>query len=282
MTAVRVGFVGAGQLGGPMVERLVAAGHAVSVFARRAEVAASWRARRVPATADAAELAAGSDVVIVCVYDEVQLSDLVLGSGAAGGGAAGGGLAPAMRPGTVLVSHTTSGLAVTDEVAEALRARGVAFVDAPVSGTADHIRRGELTVLLGGAAEALDRVEPVLAAYCSQRLRTGAAGTATRVKLVNNLWFAANVQLAAMAVELGGELGIDEQTLTECISHCSANSAALGYLRQFGSVDELAARVGGYLRKDVAAARDSANAAGVGLGMLGTIATTGPLEALHP
>jgi 3-hydroxyisobutyrate dehydrogenase-like beta-hydroxyacid dehydrogenase len=269
----RIGFIGAGQLGGPMVERLVGAGHGVRVFARRAEVSTSWEARGVPSAASPAKLGAACDIVIVCVYDEGQLSDLVLG---------GGGLADAVKPGAVVVSHTTCGMAVTDEVGGALRCRGVEFVDAPVSGTADHIRRGELTVLLGGTGEAVDRVEPLLAAYCSHRLRTGPAGTATRVKLINNLWFAANLQLAALAVELAESLDVDGQTLVECISHCSANSAALGYIRQFGSVDELAAQAGGYLRKDVAAVYDSARAAGVDLGMLATLATTGPVEALRP
>jgi 3-hydroxyisobutyrate dehydrogenase-like beta-hydroxyacid dehydrogenase len=256
-----------------MVERLLRAGHGLRVFARRAEASASWRARGVPVAADAAQLATGSDIVIVCVYDEDQLREVVLGPG---------GLAGAMRPGAVVVSHTTSGIAVTDEVADALRARGVEFVDAPVSGTADHIRRGELTVLLGGESEALNRVAPLLAAYCSQRLRTGPAGSATRVKLINNLWFAANVQLTGLAVEVAGALGVDEPTLVECISQCSANSAALGYVRQFGSLGALAEQAGGYLRKDVAAAYDAARAAGVDLGLLGHVATTGPLEQIRP
>lgn len=269
----RVGFVGAGQLGGPMVERLVEAGHEVQVYARRAEVSRAWAARGVAAAATVAELGAGSDVVIVCVYDEDQLRDLVLGER---------GLAEALRPGAVVVSHTTSGITVTDEVTGALRERSVEFVDAPVSGTADHIRRGELTVLLGGPENAVDRVEPLLAAYCSRRPRTGTAGTATRVKLVNNLLFAANLQLAGMAVELAESLGVDERTLVDCVAECSANSAALGYVRQFGSLDALAERVGGYLRKDVAAVRESARAAGVDLGMLGRVATSGPLEALRP
>jgi 3-hydroxyisobutyrate dehydrogenase-like beta-hydroxyacid dehydrogenase len=277
-SAEGVGFVGAGRLGGPMVERLVGAGHPVRVFARRPEAARDWRAHGVPTAESLADLGSAADTVIVCVYDEDQLRQVVLG----GDGLDGDGLAGSLAPGSVLVSHTTSGIGVTDEIAAALAERGVDFVDAPFSGTADHIRRGELTVLLGGTGEALDRVDPVLAAYCAQRVRTGAAGSATRVKLVNNLLFAANVQLAGLAVEVAGALDVDERTLIESISHCSADSAALGYVRQFGSVRALATQVGEYLRKDVAAVRESARAAGVDLGMLGTIATTGPLEALHP
>jgi 3-hydroxyisobutyrate dehydrogenase-like beta-hydroxyacid dehydrogenase len=269
----RVGFVGAGQLGGPMVDRLFGAGVGVRLYARRPEVGQRWRDRGVETAADARELAATSDVLIACLYSDVQLRELVLGPD---------GIAEVLPPGSVLVSHTTCAPSAVDDLRSALADRSVGLVDAPVSGTAAHIARGELTVLLGGDDLALDRVEPLLATYCSTRLRTGGVGSATRMKLVNNIWFAANVQVTALAVRLAEQLGLGEDAVLASISHCSANSAALGFVREFGSVATFGERVGHYLRKDVGAIQDAAEVARIDLGLLEHLVSTGPLDQLHP
>lgn len=258
-----VGFVGAGRMGGPMVERLLAAGTPVRLYARRTEVRERFTALGAE-TVDTFE-ALDSDTVVVCLFDDAQLREVVPG------------LVAALPPGGVLVNHTTVGLQALDEVAAAVTGRGAELVDAPVSGTDDAIRAGRLSVLLGGSPDAVARADAVVAAYSDSRTVTGGVGSAARVKLINNVLFAVNLQTVATAIELGAGLGLTEAELVTGLSACSSASTALGYVRQFGSLDALTAKAGEYLRKDVDAAAVSAAAHGADLGLLGEVVRRGPL-----
>lgn len=266
---VKVGFVGAGAMGAPMVGRLVGAGHDVTVFARRA--ATRTRVAQLGGR-DAGSLAAaaqGAEVVVVCVLTDDQVADVAEGQG---------GLVAAMEPGSTLVVHTTGDPATARRLGTAGAGRGVAVVDAPVSGTVADVEAGTITLLLGGEDEAVARCRPVLAAYGDPLFHMGPLGSGQAAKLVNNALLAAHVQLAVDAVRLAGVLGIDPAALLEAVLHCSGSSWALRALVGAGSVDELAARMGPFLRKDLDTVTSVASSAGAELGLLGRTAREGPLD----
>jgi 3-hydroxyisobutyrate dehydrogenase-like beta-hydroxyacid dehydrogenase len=265
MTPV-IGFIGAGQLGEPMVLRLIAAGHDVHVFARRSDVCARLRDSGAFPSASIAELAARSDVLISCVFSDDQLAEITAGPR---------GILVNSKDGAVLVSHTTGRASTLTALAR--QTSRLSIVDAPVSGTAAHVGTGSLTALIGGESAAVHRVKPVLSAYCNPIVETGELGSALNIKLINNLVFAANAQIIAAATELGRRLGVAETRLLDALEMCSGGSRLASYARQFGGVQAFAAGAGQVLRKDVAAATRAAHAAGADLGLLSTVVTLGPL-----
>jgi 3-hydroxyisobutyrate dehydrogenase-like beta-hydroxyacid dehydrogenase len=186
-----VGFVGAGQMGRPMVDRLIAAGCATEVYARRPGHRAELEATGI-AVADSLEgLASRADLLILCLFNDAQVRDVMFDQGALA----------AMRPGSVLVSHVTGSPGLAIEL-QAKAPAGVAVLDVPISGTSDDIRRGELTLLVGGEAAALERVRATLAAYGSPIIAVGGLGDGQRMKLINNLLFAVNLRVALAAADL--------------------------------------------------------------------------------
>jgi 3-hydroxyisobutyrate dehydrogenase-like beta-hydroxyacid dehydrogenase len=180
-----VGFIGAGQLGVPMVERLLGAGHDVLVYARREEVCRRLEAQGAAMAASVADLARGSDFLISCLFSDKQLRETGLGAG---------GFIANARPGSVFVSHTTGTLSTLEALRNGSPTAPI-ILDAPVSGTADDINAGTLTVLVGGPSETVAAVTPILAAYADPVVATGTLGSALSLKLINNLLFAANAQL---------------------------------------------------------------------------------------
>jgi 3-hydroxyisobutyrate dehydrogenase-like beta-hydroxyacid dehydrogenase len=246
-----------------MVERLAAAGHELMVYARRAEVQAELAGLGVPHTTELAQVAAGADVVLVCVFSDAQLAEVA------------GPLAAAMPDGAVFASHVTGRASVLRELAE--RFPAVAVVDAPVSGTAPNIRAGQLTVLLGGPPAARARTAQVVGAYGNPVIETGPLGSALAVKLVNNLLFAANTQLMAEAVRLGEALGVAPAELLAALKYMSGGSQAAERAIG-GTVDDFAARIGPFVRKDTAVCLEQAAEYGADPGLLIEVVRQGPLD----
>jgi 3-hydroxyisobutyrate dehydrogenase-like beta-hydroxyacid dehydrogenase len=263
-----VGFIGAGQLGEPMVARLLGAGRDVVVYARRDDVRDRVRNLGASLAYSVPDVAAASDVLISCLFSDAQLREL--GSGPRG-------FIANAKAGAVFVSHTTGTLATLTHLA-AESSDAPVILDAPVSGTADHIAQGELTVLVGGPTEAVERVRPVLAAYADPIVVTGALGTALDIKLINNLLFAANAQLVAAAARLGDRLGVEEVKLLAALAVCSGGSNVSSYVEQVGGADNFATMAAPFLRKDVAACLSAAQSVGADLGLLGEVVQTGLLD----
>jgi 3-hydroxyisobutyrate dehydrogenase-like beta-hydroxyacid dehydrogenase len=261
-----VGFVGAGQLGEPMVLRLLEAGVPVTTYARRPEVRDRLAARGARLAASVAELAADSDILISCVFSDAQLMEI--GSGP-------DGFIANIKPGGIFVSHTTGTLTTLESLRDHPSAPTV--LDAPVSGTADDILGGTLTVLIGGPAEAVQLVSPILAAYANPIVPTGELGSALALKLINNVLFAANAQLIAAATELGTSMGVSPNALLTALQVCSAGSRAATHIQQIGGIAPFIEIAGPFLHKDVAACREAAAQAGADLGLLGEVVATGPL-----
>ncbi|WP_285223262.1 NAD(P)-binding domain-containing protein [Frankia sp. AgPm24] len=262
---LRVGFVGVGSVGRPMLEQVVRAGHEVSFHARRPEVAREVAVCGATSVASPAELGAALDVAVVCVFSDAQVHEVCGGDD---------GLLATLPAGSTLVVHTTCSPETPTELARVGQARGVSVLDAGFSGGPADAAAGRVTLLVGGEVAVLERVRPVLASYASPILHVGGLGDGQRVKLVNNALFGANVALVAEAERLAEELGIDPARALEAIGHCSGASYALGTVRAAGSSAGLHAAAGRYIAKDVATAKELAAAAGTHLGLLATAADT--------
>src|ERR1700730_12547615 len=262
-----VGFLGAGQLGEPMIDRLLGAGHNVVVYARSEEARRRLEAKGAVMADSVADLARGSDILISCLFSDAQLRETGLGPE---------GFIANARGGAVFVSHTTGTLSSLEALRDSSPSAPV-ILDAPVSGTADDSAAGTLTVLIGGPSDAVAAVTPILAAYADPVLATGVLGSALALKLINNLLFAANAQLLGAATQLGTQLGVEPSVLLSTLQVCSARSHAADHAHRIGGMDRFAELAGPFLRKDIGACCEAAAGAGVELGLLGTAVREGPL-----
>jgi 3-hydroxyisobutyrate dehydrogenase len=266
---MKIGFVGPGRMGRPMVDRLAAAGHEVTVLIRRPPARAAAEADGLSCAATVARTVHDADVVFVVVLTDEQVRAVCLGPE---------GALTAMRPGATLVQHTTSHPATAGLLAGAGADRGIGVLDAALSGGPHDIAAGRLTLWVGGDEALLDRIRPLLDTYASPVMHVGGLGDGQRVKLVNNALFVAQVGLAIDAVRLAGSLGIEEPAILAALRHGSGASRGLGVVAGAGSVDAVAGRIGALMGKDVAVVREVARGAGADLGIIGTVLSSDPVE----
>jgi 3-hydroxyisobutyrate dehydrogenase len=222
----RVGVIGIGDMGMPILGSYVRAGHSVAAFDLRGEALRRAEKRGANATKSLAELVEISDLVAVVVLDGDQLHGIIGGEN---------GLLALMRPGTTIVVHTTAMPHIITGLARAAEKAGIALLDCPVTGGTERAERGELTVYVGGHLDALDRVRPVLEALGTVEY-VGASGTANVIKLANNLMHLGNKALLYQALELIRAFSIDEARARELWASGSGDSWAL---RQLDHLDSL-------------------------------------------
>jgi 3-hydroxyisobutyrate dehydrogenase-like beta-hydroxyacid dehydrogenase len=261
----RVGFIGAGRMGGPMVAHLAKAGHEVRALARSAEKCEAVKRLGADGVRTVDETAEAADVVIVCVFTDEQVQRVCLE----------GDLLAAMQPGSVLVLHTTGSPRTVEAIAVRADRHFIDVVDAPVSGGPHDVAAGAVTLFVGGADDAVARVRPLLATYGDPVLHVGPLGAGQRVKLINNALFAAQIGLIAESVRLGGRLGIDESTLLEALAHGSGSSNALTMIAAAGSAATFIAAVGDFIGKDVDVVRKTVAELGSDMGLLDEIVNAG-------
>jgi 3-hydroxyisobutyrate dehydrogenase-like beta-hydroxyacid dehydrogenase len=240
---VRIGFVGAGRMGRPMVARLTAAGHDVDVLDRSS-------------VGEPADVVAAAEVVVLCVFSDEQVRGVCLD----------GPLLSAMPPGSTLVVHTTTSPKTVEDIAT--RAAHVEVVDAAVSGGPHDVAAGTLTLFVGGSDDAVARLQPVLGSYGDPVLHVGPRGAGQTVKLVNNALFAGHIGLLAEAIRLGERLGVPESTLLGALRHGSATSRVLDIVAARGSLAGFIEVAGEFVGKDVAVVRGMAEELGTDLGAL--------------
>lgn len=211
--AAKVAFLGLGVMGFPMAGHLAKAGHAVTVYNRSAAKAAAWVEKHGGrAAATPGEAAAGADAVFCCVGDDNDVRQV-----------AGGALA-ALAPGALLVDHTTASAEVARELAAAAAAKGVRFLDAPVSGGQAGAENGVLSIMVGGAAEAFADAEPLMRAYGRAVVLMGPAGSGQLAKMVNQIAIAGLVQGLAEAMAFAQKSGVDAKKVLEVVSKGAAQS----------------------------------------------------------
>lgn len=176
--ALRAGFVGLGNIGKPMAERLLAGGLETTVFDVQGAPVRDLVARGAKAAASPRELAAGCDVIGVCVRDDADVRAVVHGPE---------GLLAGALAGSVIALHSTILPGTVTEVGAAAAARGVGVVDACVSGGEVGARQGTLTYMVGGAAGDLEKCRPAFETSGKRIVHAGPLGSGTAVKLCNNL-----------------------------------------------------------------------------------------------
>lgn len=267
MTDNHIGFIGAGQIGEPMVVRLAAAGRRVSVYARRPDVRGRLSTAGATVVNTPDELG-GVDVLAGCLFDDAQVREVVTP------------LISRLPRGAVFYSHTTGSPIVLERLAELGEKYGVSVVDAPFSGNADAVRGGQLTVLLGGDSDsAVTIVEETIGAYAGTILRTGKLGSALCAKLLNNVLFAACTQLTLTALESAASLGISEERLFEVLAVSSGGSVAARHLAAAPvAAATFAQDLPRYLSKDIGAALAVAADIGLDIDQLVTATRLGPMN----
>lgn len=224
-TLPAIGFVGLGTMGGPMARRLAASGYRVT--GHDVDPARAGRAREagVALAGSPASAAAAADVVLSSLPDPAAVRRVYLGAD---------GVLSAARAGTTLVDASTIDPDTWREVGAAAEARGVACLDAPVSGGPAEAGSGKLVFLVGGDAAVLERCRPVLATLGTDVHHAGPLGAGQVVKLVNNVMSMASVAVAAEAMVLGVKAGVDPQKLFDILSTSGGRSHH--FLKRFPSV----------------------------------------------
>ncbi|EAR52157.1 6-phosphogluconate dehydrogenase domain protein [Oceanicola granulosus HTCC2516] len=203
-------------MGFPMAGHLAAAGHEVTVYNRTEAKAQAWVEKHGGTLAPTpAEAAKGQDFVMACVGNDDDLRAVCLGADGALG---------AMEAGAVFVDHTTVSADVTLEMAAAAAERGVAFVDAPVSGGQAGAENGQLVVMCGGDESAYGRAEPVIDAYAKLCRRLGDSGAGQFCKMANQICIAGLVQGLSEGLNFAARAGLDGRAVVEVIGGGAAGS----------------------------------------------------------
>ena len=213
----RVGFCGLGVMGYPMAGHLSSAGHSVSVYNRTSARADAWVAEYSGTTFPTPrEVAANSDIVMLCVGNDADVRAVVMGPD---------GVLAGAHDGLIVVDHTTTSAELAREISLACSAAGVGFVDAPVSGGQAGAINGALTVMCGADSEKVFAdVAVVAAVYSRSCVRLGNAGSGQLAKMVNQICIAGVVQGLAEGLAFATKAGLDAHAVIDVISKGAAQS----------------------------------------------------------
>jgi len=256
---LRVGIVGVGAMGRPVVDRLLAAGHEVAAYARRPEQQEALRAIGMEVAPSLAAMGAGRDFVIIYVYSDDQARVVALDDG----------LIEAMDAGSMLVVHTTGSPKTVQAMAEHSTGRGVRVVDAAGSGGPTRVAQGKVMMMVGGTEEDFAHVSTLLQAYADPVIHAGPLGAGQYMKLINNALFGANMQLGIEACRVGREFGLDIIQMAKYLgAHGSGGTAVLEMIADFGSPERMLKTGGPFAQKDILVAQKLADELGVDLGTI--------------
>jgi 3-hydroxyisobutyrate dehydrogenase-like beta-hydroxyacid dehydrogenase len=210
---MKVAFLGLGVMGFPMAGHLKAKGYDVTVYNRTEAKAKSWAEKFAGAyKSTPAEAAAGADFVIMCVGNDKDLMEVAAEA------------LKGMKAGAVLVDHTTASADAARTLYAAAKAKGVAFIDAPVSGGQMGAEKGQLTVMCGGDQAAFDLAKPVVDSYAKATTLLGASGAGQLTKMVNQICIAGLVQALSEGLAFAEKAGLDGNLVLDVISKGAAQS----------------------------------------------------------
>jgi 3-hydroxyisobutyrate dehydrogenase len=205
-------YLGLGVMGGPMARHLMAAGHDVRVWNRTAAKAEAWTQANRGTALPLEEAVAGAEFVLMCLGDDPDVAEVFAR------------IEAQLVAGTVVIDHTTGSAGLARELAARASARGVGYVDAPVSGGQAGAETGKLTVMAGGTAESFARAEPVMRAYAKQITLIGDPGDGQLAKAVNQICIAGVVQGLAEGLHFAEVNGLDAAKVIDAISKGAAQS----------------------------------------------------------
>ena len=265
-----VAFIGLGAMGAPMVGHLIRAGHTVRAFVRRPEAADAARQLGAAPFFTPAEAAQGATVVFTNVTSSEDVREVLLGKNGVVEGAA---------PGTICVDHSTISPIVTREIAQALAAHGIEALDCPVSGGTVGAQTATLTIMVGGKAEVLERVRPLLEQIGKTITHIGENGAGQVAKLCNQIAQVVNIEGIAEAMRFAGAQGVDTSKVFQAMSTGMAGSRMLDMLGPKMVTRDFAAGIESRLHaKDFGLAADIA--AEIGLDLPAMRATSAQLGQL--
>lgn len=255
----KIGFIGIGKIGLPICEHLIKGGYTVIGY-RRSSLADFEKLGGIAATS-AADVGAQTDLVFTCLPNDEALEEVMRGPN---------GLLKSARAGQIVVEFGSHPVPVKQQYVVPLAEKGAVFLDGEVSGTPGMVTQRKGVIYLGGPAEAVRKVEPVVAAFADLCLHLGDFGAATKVKLVNNFLVALHIVGTAQAMALGLKTGVDKDLLIKAVSTGSGGSTQFGIRapwmaeRRFMPQQGSAAGLAHYLDT----ARDMAREAGVATDLL--------------
>ncbi len=217
---MKIGFIGVGNMGGPMCRNIIKnTNHEVVVF--DLNPAAMAACEGAAAGASVADVAASCDVVITSLPMPAIVEAVVLGEG---------GVAAHMRAGATFIDLSTNAPSTAQRLQAALAARGVAMLEAPVSGGVPRAVDGSITIMVGGEAGVFEAQLPLLASFSGAVVHVGAIGMGSTAKLINNMLAFANMATAAEGIMMGLAAGIDLEKLAEVVKGSSGASSAFNGL----------------------------------------------------
>src|SRR5262245_51203184 len=209
----KVGFIGVGRIGLPICANLIKSGHAVVGY-RRSSLAEFEKLGGISAQSPA-DVGAQADIVFSCVPDAAALDEVVRGPA---------GLLKSARSGQIVIELGSHQVSVKERYIAPLADKGVTFLDGEVSGTPGMVAQRKGVIYLGGPADAVKRIEPIVAGFADLCMHLGEFGSATNVKLVNNLLVALHIAGTAQAMAIGLKIGVDPTLLIKAVAQGSGGS----------------------------------------------------------
>ena len=212
----KITFLGLGVMGYPIAGHLAAAGHSITVYNRTINKAEAWTRQHTGVFCTTpAKAASGAEIVMACVGNDDDLRSVCLGSD---------GAFSTMSEGSTFIDHTTVSASVTCELYELARSKGIAFVDAPVSGGQAGAESGQLSIMCGGDQDVYDHVEQFMNIYAKLCRRIGRSGSGQMTKMCNQIAIAGLVQGLSEALHFASKAGLDGAAVIEVISQGAAGS----------------------------------------------------------
>jgi 3-hydroxyisobutyrate dehydrogenase len=215
---VKVAFIGMGTMGAPMALNLLKAGFEVTVHNRTRDREQSVAAAGAQRADSPQAAAAAAEVVITCVSDTPDVEAVILGEQ---------GVIHGAKPGTVVVDMSTISPTITQQIAAALAQKDIHMVDAPVSGGSEGAQKGTLSIMVGGEAEIVERVRPVLAAMGKTITHIGPIGAGQTTKAINQIIVAGTYWAIAEGLTLGMKADLDMERVVQAVSGGAAGSWGL-------------------------------------------------------
>ena len=255
---MRVGYVGIGNMGGPMAANLARAGNEVVIGDLNQPAVDAFTTEHETARPANGLAAVGqeAEAVFTCLPNGKIVAEAVLGEG---------GIAEGMAEGSVLVDMSSSAPMGTIDLGKTLSERGIRMVDAPVSGGVPRAIEGTIAIMVGGAKEDIEKVRPALEMMGGQIFETGGLGSAHAMKSINNVLSATNLLVGIEALVVGKKFGLDPQNMVDILNFSSGkNSATESKLKEYVLSREFNSGFSMDLMiKDVATALDLAHEMGV-------------------
>jgi 3-hydroxyisobutyrate dehydrogenase len=256
---MKIAFIGLGNMGGPMAMNLMKAGHTLSAFDLSVGACKKFAADGLPIASSAVETLQGAEIVISMLPASAHVEGLYLGPD---------GLMEKIAAGTLVIDSSTIAAATSRKVAEAGAKKGVAVIDAPVSGGTGGAIAGTLTFMVGSSEAELERARPVLEKMGSNIFHAGAAGAGQTAKICNNMLLGILMIGTSEALALGVANGLAPKVLSEIMRRSSGGNWALEKYNPMPGVMETSPASKGYaggfgtdlMLKDLGLAQENAAA----------------------